>query len=303
MHTICNGTYHGLSDRMNSNKRKKHSKMYNNIKIVLATKHQKEQAITHPFANAFNANIFVPNDYDTDKFGTFTGEIERSGTQYETVINKAKQALTQYDYDYAVASEGSFGPHPVMFYMPGNVELMSFIDKKRDIIVVESIMTTDTNYRHIDISQHDEYETYLEKIKFGSHGLIIKCLPDNAVLAKGIKDRGELDAIVRSSLTKHQRIRLETDMRAMMNPTRMNIIHMLATKLIQRLQHACPACDCPGFGRLSVTGNLSCEDCGTKTDLHQYKVLHCVKCNHQETQMRDDGAITAEAKYCPYCNP
>ncbi len=53
--------------------------MLNNINIILATKHKKEQAIQVQFEEAFNANIFVPDNYDTDQFGTFTGEIPRQG--------------------------------------------------------------------------------------------------------------------------------------------------------------------------------------------------------------------------------
>lgn len=276
---------------------------YNGIDILLATKHQKDLAIRELFQSAFGAKLFVPNDFDTDQFGTFTGEVARVGTAYETVIAKARSAIEQYGYDYAVASEGSFGPHPAMFFRPGNVELMSFIDIKNNNVVVVSEMTTDTNYSHIDINQPNTYEAYLQKIGFGSHGVIVTSPINNKVIAKGVTDYQQLDRIIKAALPIYETIRLETDMRAMMNPTRMKIIHQLALKLVERLKCKCPQCGLPGFGDVSVIGNLPCEECGELTDLYLSKVLTCTQCHYQQQFPRDDAAVTANVRYCPCCNP
>lgn len=277
--------------------------MYNNIEIILATKHEKEKAIQEPFEEEFNAKIIVPSDYDTDQFGTFTGEVPRLNSAYETVIKKAKEAALQYGFQYAIANEGSFGPHPTIFFAPADIELMSFVDYKNDMVVVESEITTETNYAHCDPTAAATYADFLEKIKFGSHGVIVRSLDTDTIIAKGITQREELDAIVTSSFKRQSAIRLETDMRAMMNPTRMNIINKLAIKLIQRLQKICHQCGAPGFGKTAVTGNLLCRSCRTKTELYQFKVLSCVKCDHQEYYPRADKLEYADQQYCPYCNP
>lgn len=277
--------------------------MYEGIKILLATKHKKEQAIQKPFEDAFQATIVVPNNYDTDQFGTFTGEIPRSSSAYDTVIKKAKEAASRYGFDYAIANEGSFGPHPSIFFAPADVELIAFVDNKNDIVVIESEMTTETNYAHKDITTADNFADYLEKIKFGSHGLIVRSLDNNTIIAKGITQLEELNLILKSSFKKYATIRLETDMRAMMNPTRMNVINKVAEKLVKRLQQKCDRCKTPGFGKVSVKGNLLCEDCHTETELFQFKVLNCIKCHYQEYFPRPDGLEKADAKYCPYCNP
>ncbi|MCX7124567.1 MAG: hypothetical protein NTU49_02190 [Gammaproteobacteria bacterium] len=277
--------------------------IYNNTEIILATKHKKEEAIQKPFLESFEATIFVPNDYDTDQFGTFTGEIARVKTAYETVLEKARLAAMHYDFDYAIANEGSFGPHPSLFFAPGDVELMSFIDIKNDINVVEFEITTDTNYNHVDITQKENYDYFLTRIKFPSHGIIVRSLDDHSIIKKGVRDFDELNKTIASGFSKYKKLRLETDMRAMMNPTRMNIIHQLAIKLVNRLKKTCNKCHAPGFGKISFSGNLPCKSCGTKTELYKNKILSCIKCDYQEKLPRPDLLQKSDPKYCPYCNP
>lgn len=277
--------------------------MYQGIDIILATKHKKEDAIRNPFEDALNARIYVPDNYDTDKFGTFTGEIPRQDSAYDTVIKKAKEASLTYGYDYAIANEGSFGPHPTIYFAPGDVELISFVDLKNNIVVVESEITTDTNYGHLDITIAEDYTNFLEKIKFGSHALIVRGLDDNAILAKGINDFIELKKILNSAFQHYKKLRLETDMRAMMNPTRMKVINKVAIKLLDRLKNKCKICNTPGFGKLSVSGRLLCECCSSETELYQYRILECVRCDHKEYLPRSDGLVKSDPKYCPYCNP
>ena len=229
---------------------------YNKAQIILATKHGKEAVIRQPFLHHFNASIFVPPDFDTDQFGTFTGEIARVKTAFETVIEKAKVAATNYGFDYAMASEGSFGPHPAVFFAPGNVELMSFIDLKNDITVVESILSNDTNYAYIDITPNQNYNDFLKNAKFPSHAIIVKSQNDNAIIQKGIQTIDALNKALIIGFTKYPRLRLETDMRAMMNPMRLSVIEKLAVIVVNRLKNSCRKCQAPGFGKISFSGNL-----------------------------------------------
>ena len=277
--------------------------MYKGIKILLATKHNKEEAIREPFADHFSAQIYVPNDYDTDQYGTFSGEIKRTGTPLETVIKKAQGAISRYHCQYAIANEGSFGPHPLYCFFPIDMELMVFIDRENKLTVIETEISTETNFAHQDISSNDDYSPFLSRMKFGTHGLIIKNAEDNQVIAKGITQINQLEVILNTAFAKCKKIRLETDMRAMLNPTRMKVIHSLAQKLAIRLKNSCAKCQSPGFGKKSTKGKLKCEDCGTDTELHQFNVLSCIKCDHAEINVREDGRTKADPKHCPYCNP
>ncbi|HAT1595695.1 TPA: hypothetical protein JAN72_13080 [Legionella pneumophila] len=277
---------------------------YQNQRVLLASKHQKEKAIQPPFEEKLGCTIHIPVDYDTDQFGTFTGEIPRKASAYETLIQKAKAAAQQFGYRYVISSEGSFGPHPQLYFCPADTELMAFIDLDNDLIIAEHELSTETNYSHIDISDQDDYEAFLDKAKFPSHGIIIRTLDsENHFIEKGIRDRDYLRTVIKKAFEFSPRIRLETDMRAMMNPLRMNTINKLAVKLVHRIQQHCPQCHTPGFGKISSEGHLACISCGTPTELYLRKVLNCLKCEFKTYQARDDGLEFADQRYCPYCNP
>ena len=60
---------------------------------VLATMHRKEQAIAPVLEEALGLQVEVPPGLDTDRFGTFTREVPRPGTQLATARLKAQAAL------------------------------------------------------------------------------------------------------------------------------------------------------------------------------------------------------------------
>ena len=87
-------------------------------RAVLATMHGKERAIVPAFRDILGIDIEVPGNLDTDQLGTFSGEVERAGTMDEVLVAKAKLGLKMSGLDLAIASEGSFGPHPQMPFIP-----------------------------------------------------------------------------------------------------------------------------------------------------------------------------------------
>lgn len=278
--------------------------MYKDKSVILATKHQKEVVIRPIFETELGCLVHVPDHYDTDQFGTFTGEVPRKLSPYETLIKKANLAAQQFGYHYAIASEGSFGAHPQLYFVPGDTELMVFIDVDRDLVVTEMEISAETNYAHTDISAQDNYEDFLEQVKFPTHGLIVRALDgEKTYLEKGICQYKQLKATLRKAFQYCHTVRLETDMRAMMNPLRMQVIKKLAIKLAKRIQQYCPQCHTPGFGKISTEGHLTCKACHTMTKLYQQKVLSCLKCNYKIYQAREDGLEWSDPKDCPYCNP
>lgn len=278
--------------------------VYKNKPVILATKHKKEEAVRPSFEAELGCTIHVPDHYDTDQFGTFTGEIPRLLSPYETLVEKAKRAAQQFGYCYAIASEGCFGPHPQYYFAASDTELMAFIDLERDLIIAEMEISMDTNYAHVDITAHDNYDDFLDKAKFPTHGIIVRALQDEKnYLIKGIVEHKQLKIALEEAFKCSETVRLETDMRAMMNPLRMQVINQLAIKLVKRIQQCCPQCNVPGFGKISTEGNLACSACGTLTKRYQRKVLSCLKCDYKIHQPREDGLELSEPKDCPYCNP
>lgn len=84
-------------------------------RLLIATKHKKERVIAPILEKELGVNCFV-TDIDTDKFGTFTGEIERKEDAISTARNKCLLAMELENCDLVLASEGSFGAHPSLFF-------------------------------------------------------------------------------------------------------------------------------------------------------------------------------------------
>lgn len=106
---------------------------------------------------------------------------------------------------------------------------------------------------------------------FPAHALIVRPhVGDPGVaIAKGVRDPAQVHHYVElaASASSDGRARIETDMRAHMNPTRMAELALVAERLARRLATLCPLCSAPGWGRVDVITGLPCEDCGSFTDL------------------------------------
>ncbi|WP_419420627.1 DUF6671 family protein [Legionella sp. D16C41] len=274
---------------------------YHNKKILLASKHQKEQAIAPAFAEHLACELAVAN-LDTDQFGTFTGETERLLSPYETCVLKAKTAMNQENYYLAIASEGSFGPHPALPFVNCGHEIMVFVDLHHDWIIAEQLLTVNTNYHTLTIKQHDNIDSFLHKVKFPSHALTLQT-SDKKVLAKGITDYKTLMSLIKQGFCQDDSLLLAADMRAMMNPTRMNSLGELANKLVKRIKVHCPSCQAPGFGFKTTQDYLPCSLCHQKTSLYRFEVWGCIQCPYEEAKSRQDKLIFADPTHCDYCNP
>lgn len=289
--------------------------------IVLTTKHRKAEALALPFKAGLGA-LLRQEEIDTDKLGTFTGEIERSGTPFETALKKARLGMKKTGVSLGLASEGSFGPHPLIPFIAVCQELLVLVDDDLGIEICESIYTEETNYRHIETRSIDDCKEFLALSKFPSHGLIVR--PNQfqessigrfyrAVTAKsakeqiykGLREREDLAVAISCcrELSGDGLARIETDMRAHMNPTRMRVLRRLGIKLSKRLQRKCASCGCPGFGLTGGEGSLLCEECNYPSETPALEVYSCLKCNHRMLVPRRDGITHIEAMYCQRCNP
>lgn len=275
---------------------------YRNQFILLASKHEKEKAIADVFFNKLSCTLEV-HEFDTDQFGTFTGEITRALSPYDTCILKAKCAAERYGYNLSIASEGSFGPHPAFPFMPCDHEIMVFLDLKNNWVIAEQYVTPHTNYRTMSITPETKLDDFLEKARFPEHALTLQTHLDKRVIAKGIRDIYTLQAALARGFQEETALFLATDMRAMMNPTRMKAIAELAEKLVLRIDTHCAQCACPGFGLKSTKGALPCSLCGSATTFYEKEIWGCIACEHKEDRMRRDGLLKADPTYCNYCNP
>lgn len=271
---------------------------YHGKTAVLATQHGKQAAIG-PALQRLGLSLVVPEGINTDALGTFTGEVERKSSMQETAREKARLGMRASGLRIGIASEGSFGPHPELGFIPAAREIIHFIDETRGIEVSEGMASVQTNYASLELREGADVEGFLTQAGFPSHGLILR---GPGLLMKGITSRQALEEGLAQARGLADCV-LETDMRAHMNPTRMAEIARLAERLAARLLTPCPACAAPGFGPVAETRGLACRDCGAPTLLIRDITHGCSACGHEQHQPRPDGMTRAEPQYCPECNP
>jgi hypothetical protein len=274
---------------------------------ALGTMHGKEAALAPPLRQQLGLGLVVPQ-IDTDRFGTFTGETPRIGTMRDTAIGKARAAMAASGLPLGLASEGSFGPHPSLIVVPATIELLVFVDDERDLVVAETLVSLETNFSHALADRAESALAFLGRCGFPDHAVIVRASQprDRAdSLFKGIRDVVEVLRAVEvcKAASLDGKARLETDMRAHMNPTRMRVLQQLATQLSLRLSVACPACTLPGFGLVDRRLGLPCRDCGEATSLPLAEVHGCARCDYVEERPDPTATALADAKWCPACNP
>ncbi|BAZ16040.1 hypothetical protein NIES4071_79130 [Calothrix sp. NIES-4071] len=280
--------------------------LFTNRVAVLATMHQKQQVMA-PILEELGLKVIVPANFNTDIFGTFTREVKRPGTQIEAARIKAQKVLEITGETIAVASEGSFAPHPSLPYISSNREIVIFIDKENDLEIIGEEFSIDTNHSYQIINSVDEAYEFASKVGFPEHGLIVMFdEPKNSSeVFKGITTLDQLTEAVNFVLSHSTtgKAHIETDMRAMYNPTRMKNIEKATRNLISKINSCCQRCSAPGFEITQRIQGLPCELCYAPTLLIKSVIYQCKKCEYKEEKLYPDGAEFADPGQCMYCNP
>ena len=278
--------------------------MFEGRKLIIATKHEKEKVIAPILENELGVKCFVAENFDTDVLGTFTGEVERKDDPITTARNKCLIAMKLNNCDLAIASEGSFGMHPFMFFIYADEEIIFFIDKKNDLEIISKELGTETNFNGEDIKSEKQLNDFARQVKFPSHGLIIrKAKDDFTEIVKGITDTQKLNNTFKHFISTYGMAYVETDMRAMYNPTRMKVIEKATKKLTDKINSSCPQCNTPGFGITDRKQGLPCSLCSFKTRSTLSYIYTCQKCAYTKEEMYPNKITEEDPTYCDICNP
>ncbi|MFV8368112.1 DUF6671 family protein [Flavobacterium sp. LB2R40] len=278
--------------------------MFKDRKLLIATKHHKEQVIAPIFEKGLGVHCFVPHNYDSDIFGTFSGEVERKNSALETVRAKCLLAMEQFNCDLGIASEGSFGSHPSLFFAQADDELLLFIDKKNNLEIVVRELSLNTNFYGATINTKEMLLDFADRVKFPTHGIILRAKQgDLTPIIKGITTRSQLEESFEHLSSVFGSVYAETDMRALHNPTRMGVIKIAAQKLLETIKTGCPSCKTPGFSITAVESGLPCSWCSTPTRSTLSFIYTCRKCTFSLQKMHPHQKTTEEPGYCDACNP
>ncbi|MBD2453208.1 hypothetical protein H6G80_03845 [Nostoc sp. FACHB-87] len=282
--------------------------LFSNRVGIIATMHHKEKVIAPLLEQELNLKTIVPSNFNTDDFGTFTREIKRPGTQIAAAKLKAETALKLTGETIAISSEGSFVPHPMVPYIYSNREVVLLLDKENELEIIGEEFSIETNFNHQIVASLQEAEHFAKKIGFPEHGLVVSW-EDKAnncrEIVKGIITAAKLQETITIALNNsvNSQVNLETDMRALYNPTRMNNIEKATLNLLTKIKSLCPQCSAPGFAITEKIAGLPCEMCSMPTSLTLSVIYQCQKCGFKQEKLFPHGQEFADPAQCMYCNP
>ena len=263
--------------------------------------------MARPFRLALGMKLVVAEAFDTDSLGSFSGEIPRPSDGPTTCRLKAEAGMVATGLGLGLASEGSFGPHPAIPFLPVGQEWMTFIDRDQGLVICEQLLARRTNFNHCRVSADTAMAPWLEQVGFPSHALIVR--PNQGAGSIGVRKGLQTASGLQTAIAEARHASaddlalVETDMRAHLNPTRMATIRARAFRLVRRIARACPACGSPGWGRVELRLGLPCRWCGQATELVEAEVFGCVRCDHRQDLPRRDGLQAADPGHCLFCNP
>lgn len=272
--------------------------------LVIATMHQKEKVIAPILEQELGVHCIVLENFNTDVFGAFSGEIERKTDPISAARNKINSAKERCNFDLFLASEGSFGPHPTAFFSYADDEILLLVDFKNKLEIGARELSLETNFNAETIEHFSDLKRFALEVKFPSHGIILRTSEtDFSQQLKGITDWKTLEQHFQLLRKKAPAVYVETDMRAFVNPSRMSVIEKTCHKLVKKVKSLCPQCQTPGFGKTAHTSGLPCSLCQAPTRSTLSFVYSCQKCNFSKEEMFPHGKKTEDPQFCDSCNP
>lgn len=271
--------------------------------LYFATMHAKEKIVSGIMEEAFGLSVKVA-PIDTDALGTFSGETERPADALSTARMKIEHARQVVDGDLFLASEGSFGPHPAYGIIPCNEEWLVLTDTRHSFEICVHGLHLETNFGQRRVTDETALLEFADSSGFPQHGLLLRGGEGKtAEFRKGLQQRSALLSAFRDLQERFEVITVETDMRAMMNPTRQQNIYKTALDLISRMKSYCPSCGIPGWAISSYQSGLPCGWCSLPTRSSLFATYACVSCAHTQQKKFPHQKETEDPMYCDHCNP
>ena len=272
--------------------------------IALATLHGKQAIIAPVLEPATGCTVVHVAEVDTDRFGTFTRDVDRVGSQIEAARAKARAALDHSGLQLALASEGAFVTDPIAGVIPWNIEIVLLLDARNSRELVGMAQGPARAGQGL-ARNADELLQLAPALGFPEHQLCLR--PDHSEDSRVIKGLGAADALLDAftrTLAQSARgqVFVESDLRAHCNPTRQAMIRRATEDLCQKMRSPCPACGQPGFALSGHRPGRPCRICASATREPLAQLWSCGACHHTE-ERREGLPALADPARCDRCNP
>jgi hypothetical protein len=278
---------------------------YDGRRAVLATKHGKLALLGPAISHAVGLDV-VAAEVDTDRLGTFTGDIPRPHPPLETAIRKARLGMAATGSPIGLASEGSIGPDPALPLLISDCEIVVLVDDQLGIVIHSTHVGYDIVSASTTAKAEDDLEEFLTRADFPRHQLTVR--PNQGPVRpihKGVADRHSLAAAITEAVAASTdgAARVETDLRAHVCPSRQAVITAAAQRLAARIVARCPACATPGWGPVEVVVGVPCLGCGHPVEVPIAEIDGCVSCEYRHRRPLSDAPTSADPGTCQICNP
>lgn len=277
---------------------------FNGKKLHVVSRHEKYRYIAPPLVPATGLVVEPFTGIDTDLLGTFSGEVERILSPLENAREKCRRAAVFFNDGYVLASEGSFGPHPVLGLLAAGEEWLVFydIEEKKEVVVRD--VTLDICFTGERLTDEAACLSFLDKVGFPDQKVIVKSSQHHpARIIKNLAQTAEVIEAMREMLQQHGDCFIETDMRAMNNPVRQKHLLQLGARLADKLCSICEQCGWYGFSVTRVERGLPCGWCGSQTDGILFEVSSCEQCGFEKEKYFPRGKQQEDPQFCNQCNP
>jgi oligopeptide/dipeptide ABC transporter ATP-binding protein len=173
-------------------------------------------------------------EVDTDRFGAFSGEVQRTTDPLTACIAKARHGAEVSGMDLVIASEGSFGPYPPAPFVTCNEEWLVLLDTRDDTVFHQRHVSLRTVSGGEACTSRAAVTAFAERMQFPEHQLVLRPREhwrSGDRVVKGIANAEQLHQVAEELIATHGTCWVETDLRAMANPTRMAVIAETADRV------------------------------------------------------------------------
>lgn len=266
--------------------------------VTFATMHDKQALAENAFRRILGAVVSAPEGLDTDRFGTFAGDIPRELSPIAAARAKARLGMQIAGTTLGLASEGIFGSGLITQH----TELLTFIDDDIALEVVETVTATSPLPGTLGVLRAEQALAFASALDFPRQGIIVRSAsPAGTTHHKNVVTLAQLGRLVEDALAAGSTVDVFPDLRAHRAPTRAAVIGELCARMARRLLTSCARCGAPGFGLIGTEAGLECSACGSGTREVATHIHGCGRCEYQVRIERMKAR--ADPRWCDYCNP
>jgi len=268
------------------------------VRAALLTRHGKGSVIGPVLRDGLAIEVVETDAFDTDRLGTFSGEIERTLSPLDCARRKAELAIECTGLTVGLGSEGSFGPGPLGPLGTWNTELIAWHDPPHGWTIVGRAQGPCSVRRQVvhDVPSALDFARQIPV----DQALIVSSGSRYHKALYGV-DAVAAAAAACLALAPGTAVTIEFDLRAQHSPERRTRIAAAARDLLRRLESLCPRCGRPDFCPDLLIPGLPCADCGEPTQTARERAARCTACRHEARFPVAD--VVADPQFCSACNP